>query len=474
VHPLRSLGGVLTIAFVLGIAWTCTSSTHTRADDPVPTAGGEEPLVLPFDPIDEGVPGLRMAIDDPSGRAMRSLHAALRRATRGEGKARLLFWGASHVASDSFTGRIRTELQSRFGDGGHGFVMPVHPWRTYQHFGVELESNGQTHWTTHRIMAGSTGGGIFGFGGVAVESSLAGAYGTLQTVADGPWTTTASSFELYYLKQPGGGSFDVLIDGVVVEHVATHGETHEPAYARYEVPDGTHSFGVHVTGNGPARIFGVVVERDSPGVVVDALGINGARARYQLLWDDAVFRAQLAHRDPDLVVLAYGTNEAGDEDVPVDVHASRLREVIARVRETVPRASCLLVGPTDRPVVDRRNRNPQDRPFTLEINRIQREIAFENGCGFFDLVAFMGGPMSMVRWVHDGYGAPDHVHFTRQGYQRLGEVLFGAIVHGYGELPQPPMPADEGLGTTASVPDIHAQPSVAEENTPPVAPPETL
>lgn len=422
-------------------------------EEPEAVEPPEEPLVLPFEPIDEGVPGLRMAIDDPSGRAMRTLHGALRRVSRGEGKARLLFWGASHVASDSFTGRIRRELQARFGDAGHGFVLPVHPWRTYQHFGVEVDSNGGTSWTTLRIQAGSTDGGIFGFGGVAMESATAGAYGTVQTVADGQWATKASSFELYYLKQPGGGSFDVLIDGVAAEHVASAAETNEPAFARYEVPDGTHSFGVRVTGNGPVRIFGVVVERDSPGVVVDALGINGARARYQLVWDDAVFRAQLAHRDPDLVVLAYGTNEAGDEDMEIGTHATKLREVLARIRETVPRASCLLVGPTDRPVVDRRNRNPQDRPFTLEINRIQREIAHESGCGFFDLVAFMGGPMSMVRWVAEGYGAPDHVHLTRTGYERLGEVLFGALVHGYGDLPVPPAdaataaapePADDG------------------------------
>lgn len=446
---------MLTIAFTLVIAWTCTSSTSIRADgvtqietvgpqvviaveEPEVVEPPEEPLVLPFEPIDEGVPGLRMPIDDPSGRAMRTLHAALRRASRGEGKARLLFWGASHVASDSFTGRIRRELQARFGDAGHGFVLPVHPWRTYQHFGVEVDSNGGTDWSTLRIQAGSTDGGIFGFGGVAMESSAAGAYGTVQTVADGQWATAASSFELYYLKQPGGGSFDVLIDGVAAEHIAAVAETNEPAYARYEVPDGTHSFGVRVTGNGPVRIFGVAVERDQPGVVVDALGINGARARYQLLWDDAVFRAQLAHRDPDLVVLAYGTNEAGDEEMEIGTHASKLREVLARIRETVPRASCLLIGPTDRPVVDRRNRNPQDRPFTLEINRIQREIAHESGCGFFDAVAFMGGPMGMVRWVAEGYGAPDHVHLTRTGYERLGEVLFGAIVHGYGDLPVPP------------------------------------
>ncbi|MCA9600528.1 MAG: hypothetical protein KC417_00810, partial [Myxococcales bacterium] len=62
------------------------------------------------------------------------------------------------------------------------------------------------------------------------------------------------------------------------------------------------------------------MEGEEPGVVVDALGVNGARAKNQLWWDDASFRAELAKRDPALVALAYGTNESGDDDVPIETY----------------------------------------------------------------------------------------------------------------------------------------------------------
>ncbi|MEM6991037.1 MAG: hypothetical protein AAF721_11080, partial [Myxococcota bacterium] len=77
---------------------------------------------------------------DPSGRAMRHLHAALRRAQAGQGQAHLVFYGASHVASDFFTNIVRTRLQQRFGNAGHGFILPARPWRTYRHIGLTVTS----------------------------------------------------------------------------------------------------------------------------------------------------------------------------------------------------------------------------------------------------------------------------------------------------------------------------------------------
>ena len=62
-----------------------------------------------------------------------------------------------------------------------------------------------------------------------------------------------------------------------------------------------------------------------------------------------------------------------------------------------------------------------------------RRGAPPQGCGFFDLVAFMGGPMSMLDWVaaEPAYGRDDHVHFTWHGHRRLADVLGKAMLNGY-------------------------------------------
>lgn len=384
------------------------------------------PIATPTPPL--FVP---IAIEDaPQGRSMRAFHQALARAAAGEGKARILFYGASHVASDIFTGRVREALHARFGDAGAGFVMPARPWPHYRHALVEhVESTG---WHAPRVRARHPVEGRFGLAGVALEASDRVAVAKLHTRSAGATTGNASHFELMYLKQPDGGNVRIVLDGQPVTMLSTAGEDAQAAYFRFATPDGPHEIEISTFADGPVTIFGLTLERDQSGVVLDTVGIPGARVRYHLLWDDALYREHIAHRAPDLVVLAYGTNEAGDKDVPIEDYERELRDVVGRLRSTAPGASCLLIGPSDRPekladgTYAARGRVPQ-------IIEAQRRTAHAMGCGFFDLVAFMGGPMSMVQWAAavPAFGAPDHVHYTRRGYEALGDTLFDALVAGY-------------------------------------------
>ncbi len=407
------------------------------------------PKLLSPPPIDKL--GLDIAIEDRDGRSMEALHRALARAEAGEGQARLLFFGASHVAGDLFTGYLRRELQDRYGDAGHGFVVPVHPWRTYRHRDINIESDGK-RWETHRIRVGDGEVELVGVAGVAMSSKYPGSFGALSTTQDNDHGRSADFFELYYLKHPRGGEMDILIDGRRAQRISTRSSKVRTAYATFRVPDESHRFEVRTLSRRPVWLFGAAVERDRPGVIVDTLGINGSRARYQLLWDDTIYREHLQRRKPDLVVLAYGTNESGDE-APLQDYERDLRAVLTRVRETVPEASCLLIGPSDRPL-QVEERVFEDRARTAQLIEIQHRVALEQGCGFFDLVAFQGGSLSMVQWAanHPAYASQDHIHYTRLGYQRLGEVLLSALLEG--------MPASGDESTASAVsPDA----GIAEE-----------
>ena len=433
--PLMVVGSVL----VCGGLWAAAYQGPRRAeaDDgealaaaraPTPTAdavhtreGGPRLLGQP----DPEVPGLPIAIEDADGHSLDHFHEALTRAAEGQGQARILFYGASHVASDTFTGPIRRALQERFGDAGHGFVIPGHPWRSYRHRGVRIASS-RGRWSSSKVRVSTRTVDHYGLAGTFIETRHGGAWGRVATATRGVGQAVGV-FDLYYLAQPQGGSFDVYIDGERVKQVDTGAEEAGPGYATFPVEDGEHELLLRANGDGPVRIFGVSMEREQPGVVVDTLGINGARARYHLQWDEALYREHLARRRPDLVVLAYGTNESGDDHLPIETYEEQLRAVLTRVQSTVPEASCLLVGPSDRPMRLGRDLY-EDRPRTGAVIEVQRRVAREMGCGFYDLVAFQGGPLSMVSWVEAGYGAPDHIHYTRRGYARLGELLLGAML----------------------------------------------
>ena len=51
---------------------------------------------------------------------------------------------------------------------------------------------------------------------------------------------------------------------------------------------------------------------EHPGVVLHTLGINGARYGTALAWNEEAWLREVARRPPDLVILEYGGNEAGD------------------------------------------------------------------------------------------------------------------------------------------------------------------
>jgi hypothetical protein len=129
---------IVLVGVVLATIWTLgygASATSADASPNTPAAIDESgvleavragqrmgPKLLQPPPNDEL--GLDIAIEDRDGKSMEALHRALARAAAGEGQARLAFYGASHVASDLFTGHIRRELQTRYGDAGHGFLVP--------------------------------------------------------------------------------------------------------------------------------------------------------------------------------------------------------------------------------------------------------------------------------------------------------------------------------------------------------------
>jgi len=394
-------------------------------------------------------------IEDPSGRALAAFHAALHRAQAKQGQARIAFYGASHVAADIYTEVIRVRLQERFGDAGAGFALPAKPLTHYHVASIDFESS--VGWTGVHVKVGDPPGGRYGLAGMYVVAGRKPAHSAFSLRARSGLTGHVSELELYYWKQPKGGHLRVDIDGEPHE-IATAAARGKAAYQRFALPDAEHHVELATRRDGPVQLFGMVLERDTPGVVLDTLGIPGARAANQLLWDEQLFREHLRRRNHDLVVLAYGTNEAGDDAQPIEEYAANLRAVVARVRNAVPTASCLLIGPSDRP--DRTEEGAYvDRPRTMLVANVQRQVARENGCGFFDMIAFMGGPLSMLHWVDQDppLAAPDHVHFTYRGYEILGNVLYDDLLSGYGIGQALPERAEPRQAAPEPQPD--AQPS---------------
>jgi lysophospholipase L1-like esterase len=460
--------------------WDKTDTTQAAADAPTgitpqygevalgeapvedkPLAASDEPIPETFQAGSIGTPGSAQsyalsefaesvgakvqAVEDPSGHAMDTFWASLARSEKGQAGAitRVAHYGDSLLVSDLVSSTLRKKFQARFGDAGHGFILIAKPWEWYHHEGINHSSS--AGWRMNRIVNPRISDEMYGYGGATFRSNAGGTKASFSTLKPDPrWKGDpkedighrASRIDVHYLEEPQGGAFDIFIDGKKVKTIDTKAAAKRYGVASASVDDGEHAFEVRVVGGQEIRLFGVAVERDTPGVVWDALGMNGARARLLDVQDDAHWAQALKARNPALVVLEYGANESGDTGLSWEKYETALEKVLRQVRVALPQSSCLVMGAMDRAGAGAGGMDT--RPIIPKLVEAQQKVAFKVGCAFWNSYEAMGGSGSMGRWTRTKprLASGDLTHPSPAGGQLIGELLFGALMTGYQAAPK--------------------------------------
>jgi lysophospholipase L1-like esterase len=379
--------------------------------------------------------GSEHPIEDPA-RALDAFFAHLARTENRQPGAvtRITHYGDSPITNDGITSTVRRIMQERFGDAGHGFILMDKPWAWYGHQGITFTSGGD--WDNDPMIGGKLNDGEFGLGGVAFRASGPGKYARFAPATEGETGKNFSRMEVYFLKQPGGGQFSVDVNGAGAQTVSTSADATTSGFYEIKAPQsGANTFNVKTLG-GNVRVFGAVIENEGPGVVYDSLGVNGAYAGLLVTaMDQEHWAEQLQHRNPNLVIINYGTNESQyASDDQMERYDKDLREVIRRVRAALPNVSILLVSP-----MDRGKRAAGGKIITMpsipKIVEMQRRVALETNCAFFDTFKAMGGEGTMAKWAA-GKGknhlvGGDLTHPTAEGSEIVGRLIFEGINDSY-------------------------------------------
>jgi lysophospholipase L1-like esterase len=168
-------------------------------------------------------------------------------------------------------------------------------------------------------------------------------------------------------------------------------------------------------------------------VQYSSLGVNGAQVQMVLRYFETnQWTEVLQHEDPALVVLNYGTNESIYPAYVNKQYPNELRQVIARVREALPHASILLMGPMDRGTMSPGGEivTPESLQTLIEV---QKQVAAETGCAFFNTFDAMGGAGTMGRWYHaqPRLVSADFMHPLPAGAAKVGALFEGALMQDY-------------------------------------------
>ncbi|HEX8707663.1 MAG TPA: GDSL-type esterase/lipase family protein [Pyrinomonadaceae bacterium] len=405
-----------------GIPGGATTSTDSTT---LSSTGTDAPVIV----------GSEHPVEDPAG-ALDSFYAALSRTDARQRGAvtRVTHYGDSPITNDGITSTVRRLLQEHYGDAGHGFILMDKPWAWYGHQGITFTSGGE--WDDNPMIGGREADGEFGLGGVSFHANGPGKYARFAPASMGETGRNFGRMEVYYLRQPGGGQFSVSVNGANSQTVSTAGDSADSGFFEIKAQQsGENTFEVKTLG-GSVRLFGAVIENEGPGVVYDSLGVNGAYAGLlATVMNEEHWAQQLRHRNPNLVIINYGTNEsqyASPEQL--ERYEKDLREVVRRVRVALPGVSVMIVSP-----MDRGKRVGGGKVITLPsipmIVEMQRRVALDTGCAFFNTFQAMGGEGTMAKWSA-GTGknhlvGGDLTHPTAEGSEIVGRLIYEAINDGY-------------------------------------------
>ena len=334
--------------------------------------------------------------------------------------------GDSHTSADAISNGMRVPLQALHGHGGRGVLAPGRPYENYVTWQVTASQSGG--WTVSSWNApGAAPLGLSGF-----TQSARGAGETVGLVADAP-DHGFDRLIVCALTGPGAGAVTLRL-GTVEQTWSLEAERPGAACRSVESPAQATSASVTTLDDRPVSLTSLAIFRRGAGVAVSNLGQIGAQLSNFAGSSDTVLRAEFEAYRPDLILLAFGTNEGFDPRFTLAGYAGRLRRQVARLQRLAGKDTpIVLVGP---PGVT--TRSPElagpacgdgwFAPHLLDgIRQRQRALAREPGFAFWDWERAMGGRCAARAWHAAGLMRDDHVHFNRDGGDRIGRLLFADL-----------------------------------------------
>ncbi len=147
---------------------------------------------------------------------------------------------------------------------------------------------------------------------------------------------------------------------------------------------------------------------------------GGVMSNYPVLHAQEWLDRPLRDRQPDLVILTFGSNDAGTPYNDAQFRG-RYQRLINEIRSRAPNTAIMVVGAGDGYY------RGQPLAGLDGVVRTQRELAQQNGLMFFDLRQYMGGPGSINQWKAQGLAQPDRLHMGPSGYRRIGTATIDSL-----------------------------------------------
>lgn len=347
-----------------------------------------------------------------------------------QGRVNIVHIGDSHIQADILSGAVRQKLQIKFGNAGRGLIFPYRV----------AKSNEPTSYKTITNVLWDSKRNVFydkplpiGVSGFTVETKDS--LGEINLlVKDQPHLGYSfTKFTLFHDR--GIDNFNITVCDDMNCELGLFSPLDKSSnpfvselrfdkpirqiYLRNKISD--------TVNQKSTRIYGMMLENDSAGVLYNMIGVNGAEYRHYNM--SKYFFQQFSYLNADLVIVSMGTNEGFAGNFNKDLFYNNIDTLIRNIKNVSPNAAILLTTPGDSFKRGRKGRVKNPDIKIAEETII--DYCKSHNLAYWDLYNIMGGYGSMAKWYTAKLSAKDKVHFSGKGYQIQGDMLYLAFMESY-------------------------------------------
>jgi hypothetical protein len=358
----------------------------------------------------------------PGGTKKSALYFAKMKALmlKGPGQIQVLHIGGSHIQADIYSNRMRNHLSNFMPHlmSSRGLIFPYTIAKTNNPRNYKVSYNGK--WTSVRNVNKSLDNPL-GISGISVSTKDTNA--DIKIQFDVPRETPHEFKRLKVLHNTDSLSFDLrwLSDDSVI--ISKHSDYTEILFDNYQTEV---KIGFHKADSIQNRfeLHGLILETERPGFIYNSVGVNGASTWSYLKCEK--FGEHVMMLKPDLVFFGIGINDAHDPSFSEQSYFANYEKLMAHFKAANPNVLFVFITNNDSYAYNKKlNTNAE------AVRKVMFALAKKHEGAVWDLFNIMGGLTSSTQWRDAGLMAKDRIHFSGEGYNLLGDLLFNALMDSF-------------------------------------------
>lgn len=355
----------------------------------------------------------------------------------------IIHFGDSFLWGDNLSKTLASQFQTRFGDGGRGFISPVETLASKltgfkKYVNRESFSFNEIH---HKF--GPKGNRknypdynpYLGFKGEYSQPKNKYSYIKLK---NNPGKDSWNKLKIYLHPSPDSqNNLSVFKIQIKTDEGDNYNKTVSAEKNKVTVDttflNSANEITITFRGNRNFPLIDTLSVETGSGLIYNTVIRMGTHMAWMKTIDNNILTTGLKQSKPDLMIYQFGINEATSihyiETFTKEMYRRDLKEWFTKIKTILPNTDILVIGSPERMNV--KNGKVLPFPESLTVRNIQKEVCTEMGIAYFDSYEFLGGKGQMQKLVKQKLALKDHTHFSNKGCKNFAKDIYNVLMNEY-------------------------------------------